>query len=158
MLPFHPIAVVVGKLGECLVIVRVLRDHRRSTEEVPLVVKVVLGAESVCHGVELLSLNVFERVLDPSDGSTASPPTLPCHSLGADVPVPAGDMLPVRLEILVLVLEVVDLEELVVALDRWGGHRERRLGRPLRVRRDRRHGCALLQSQSFEELSLGVYV
>jgi hypothetical protein len=123
MLPLHPVTVVVGEFGEGLVIIRVLGDHRRSAEEVSLVVKIVLGAERVCHGVELLSLDAFERVLDPGDGSAASEEvalprrctSTPSHSLGADVSIPARDMLPVRLEI-----EVVDLEELVVAFDRRG--------------------------------------
>jgi hypothetical protein len=72
MLPLHPIAVVVGEFGEGLVIIRVLGDHRRPTEEVSLVVKIVLGAERVCHGVEFLSLDSLERVLDPSDGSAVN--------------------------------------------------------------------------------------
>lgn len=44
--------VIVGEIGQCLVIVGPLGDESSSSEEISLVLEAVLGAEFVRHAVE----------------------------------------------------------------------------------------------------------
>jgi len=101
------VLVVVGQLWQGLEVIRVLRQHRRSSEEVLLVAEIVLGAEIVRHLVERLPAKTHKRVLDPGIQLLTSL-TGQCGSLGGDVAIPHGNA------VAVTVLGIFDMVRLIV--------------------------------------------